>query len=93
MAYLIYDNPELVEAVFTRTAGIIHTYYQRLIGLPNLAGFFQGDDMGFKASTLVSPAFLRKYVLPEQKITGRAGPRQRVVLPAALVREPDPDHE
>jgi uroporphyrinogen decarboxylase len=67
LAYMIYDNPELVEAVFTRTAEVIQGLYQRLVGLPNLVGFFQGDDMGFKTSTLVSPAFLREHVLPEHR--------------------------
>jgi len=73
LSYLMYDQPDLVEAVFARTAELIHTFYQRLIGLPNLAGFFQGDDMGFKTSTLVSPGFLRRYVLPEhRKLTALA---------------------
>jgi uroporphyrinogen decarboxylase len=67
LSYLIYDQPDLVDAVFTRTADLIHTFYLRLVGLPNLAGFFQGDDMGFKTSTLVSPNFLRRYVLPEHR--------------------------
>jgi len=67
LSYLIYDNPALVEAVFTRTAEILKSFYQRLIGLPNLVGFFQGDDMGYKTGTLVSPAFLRRYVLPEHR--------------------------
>jgi uroporphyrinogen decarboxylase len=67
LAYLIYDNPDLVEAVFTRTADLIQTFYRRLIGLPNLTGFFQGDDMGYKTGTLVSPAFLRRYILPEHR--------------------------
>lgn len=65
LSFLIYDNPELVDAVFKRTAEIIQTFYRRLIGLPNLVGFFQGDDMGYKTSTLVSPKFLRDHVLPE----------------------------
>jgi uroporphyrinogen decarboxylase len=67
LSLLMYDNPDLVEAVFTRTAEIIQAFYKRLIGLPNLVGFFQGDDMGYKTSTLVSPSFLRKYVLPEHR--------------------------
>ena len=67
LSLLIYDNPELVDAVFKRTAEIIQAFYRRLIGLPNLVGFFQGDDMGYKTSTLVSPSFLRKYVLPEHR--------------------------
>jgi uroporphyrinogen decarboxylase len=67
LSYMIYDQPDLVDAVYKRTAETIHTFYRRLVGLPNLVAFFQGDDMGFKTSTLVSPGFLRQYVLPEHK--------------------------
>ncbi len=67
MAYLMYDDPSLVEAVCRRSAAIIHSFYHRLLGLPNLAGFFQGDDMGFRTSTLVSPSFLRQQILPEHR--------------------------
>jgi len=67
LCYLIYDNPELVKAVFDKIGELIYGWYKKIIGLENLAGFFQGDDMGFKTSTLVSPEFLRKYVLPWHK--------------------------
>lgn len=67
MSYLLYDNPQLVEEVFEKVGQLVYGFYEKLIGLPNLAGFFQGDDMGFKTSTLVSPAVLRKYVLPWHK--------------------------
>ncbi len=67
LAYGIYDQPDLIEAVFQKTGELIYGFYKKIIGLPNLYGFFQGDDMGFKTSTLMSPDFLRKYVLPWHK--------------------------
>ena len=67
LAYLLHDDSALVEEVFNRVGETIYNFYQRLIGLPNLVGFFQGDDMGFKTSTLISPDDLRKYVLPWHK--------------------------
>lgn len=67
LAFLLYDNPELVEAVFDRVGNILYKFYQQLIGLPHLVGFFQGDDMGFKTSTMISPNDLRKYSLPWHK--------------------------
>jgi uroporphyrinogen decarboxylase len=67
LCYLLHDDPKLVEAVFQRVGGIIYGFYERLLGLPNLHGFFQGDDMGFKTGTLVSPGFLREHVLPWHK--------------------------
>jgi len=67
LAYLLHDDPALVETVFNKVGETIYRVYGRLIELPNLVGFFQGDDMGFKTSTLVSPDDLRKYVLPWHK--------------------------
>ncbi len=64
LSYLLFDNPELVRAVFEKVAEIITASYKKIIGLPKLAGFFQCDDMGFKSSTLISPEHLRKYSLP-----------------------------
>jgi len=67
LCYLVYEQPDLVRAVFQRVGEIICAMYERLLGLPNLYGFFQGDDMGFKTGTLVSPSHLREYVLPWHK--------------------------
>lgn len=64
LAYLLYDDPGLVKTALDRTGELIYSYYKSIIGLQNLAGFFQGEDMGFKSNTLVSPDALRKYVLP-----------------------------
>lgn len=67
LCYLVYEQPELVEAVFRRVGEIIYGTYERLVGLPHLRGFFQGDDMGFKTGTLLSPTHLRALVLPWHK--------------------------
>jgi len=67
MSYLLYDDPELVEAVFNRVGGIIYEFYKNIVDLEGMEGFFQGDDMGFNTSTIVSPEVLRKLVLPWHK--------------------------
>ncbi|HOQ67980.1 MAG TPA: uroporphyrinogen decarboxylase family protein [Candidatus Atribacteria bacterium] len=67
LSYLLYDDPNLVEAVANKVGELIYRAYERVVGLDNLLGFFQGDDMGFKRGTLVSPEALRKYILPWHK--------------------------
>ncbi len=67
LCYLLHDDPELVAAVFQKVGELIYGFYARIVGLPNLYGFFQGDDMGFKTQTLIAPAALRKHVLPWHK--------------------------
>lgn len=60
LSYLLYDDPELVKAVFDKAGDLIYRAYKKVIGLDKMIGFFQGDDMGFKTATLVSPDVLRK---------------------------------
>ncbi len=67
LCYLMYDEPELVKAVFDRVGNIILSWYEQVVGLDKLVGFFQGDDMGFKTATMMPPDFLREYVLPYHK--------------------------
>jgi len=73
LCYLLHDDPELVGAVFNRIGELIYGFYEKTVGLDRLVGFFQGDDMGFKTSMLISPEDLRRYVLPwHKKIAGLA---------------------
>lgn len=58
------DDPALVEAVADKVGRLILRYSEYLVGLPGLAALFPGDDMGFKTGPLVSPADLRRHVLP-----------------------------
>lgn len=67
LCYQIYDNPDLLAATFQKTGELIYGFYEKLIGLPNLRGFFQGDDMGYKTGTMIGAADLRKYSLPWHK--------------------------
>ena len=67
LSYLLYDDVELVKAVFDKAGQLIYECYKKAVGMEKLTGFFQGDDMGFKTSTLVSADVLRKYVLPWHK--------------------------
>jgi uroporphyrinogen decarboxylase len=63
----LYDNPELVRAVSERLGGLITGFYRHLLDLDHVVAIFQGDDMGFRTGTLVSPDALRRYVLPWHK--------------------------
>ena len=60
----LYDQPDLVAAVAHRIGTLIEGLYERLLELRNVVAVFQGDDMGFRTATLVSPAVLRQHVLP-----------------------------
>ncbi|MFH2067870.1 MAG: uroporphyrinogen decarboxylase family protein [Candidatus Omnitrophota bacterium] len=79
LCYLLYDNPKLVSAVFDKVGRIIYEFYERLLGLPNLCGFFQGDDMGYKTGTLIAPDEIRKHVLPWHKKLAALAHQQKLV--------------
>jgi len=64
LSMMIYDEPSLVEAVFSRVRETLLDVYRRTVELPKVTGFFQGDDMGFKTGTLLNPQILRKYCFP-----------------------------
>jgi uroporphyrinogen decarboxylase len=66
----IYDQPDLVEAVFTRLSGIFVPLAHALVEADRVVAFWIGDDMGYKTSTMISPNHLRKYVFPIQKQIG-----------------------
>jgi len=44
-----------------------HNPYKNVVEIDNVEGFFQGDDLGFKTSTFLSPEHLRKLVIPWHK--------------------------
>jgi len=71
LAYALYDNRGLVQAVFEKVGELVYGWYEKVVGLENLIGFFQGEDMGYKTGPLVPPEVLRKYVFPWHKKIAR----------------------
>lgn len=63
----LFDNPKLVQAIVDRLGNLFLKFYEHLVQLDNVIAIFQGDDMGFRTGTLISPDDLRKYVLPWHK--------------------------
>lgn len=64
LCYMLHEQPDLAAAIFDKVGSTLLTLHERIIGLPGLIGFFQGEDMGFKTGTLISPEHLRRYVFP-----------------------------
>ena len=60
----VRTDPQLVTDVFQRWGQIAYDFYAATIGLDVVGGIFHADDMGFKTSTLISPADLRRLVFP-----------------------------
>jgi uroporphyrinogen decarboxylase len=66
-AMALYEQPDLVEAMFQKIGDIYAEIYRVAAGMPNVGATFLGDDMGYKTGTFIRPDMLRHYVFPRQK--------------------------
>ena len=67
LSYALVDRPELVELMFERIGGLIVSADRQLATMDAVGALRQGDDLGFKTSTFLSPDLLRRYVFPTYK--------------------------
>lgn len=66
-AYALRDQPDLVAALCERVGDLVAAAAATAVSIDNVGMVFLGDDMGYKTATVISPADLRRYVLPHQK--------------------------
>ncbi len=67
LSMAMYDDPVFVERFFDRIGKTLVEIAARLVKIEKLGIYRFGDDMGYKTSTMLSPAQLRKYVFPWSK--------------------------
>jgi len=67
LAMAIYEQPDLVQAMFDKIAEIFVPIARNLVQMDRVMALWMGDDMGFKTGTMVAPRHLRDYVFPIQK--------------------------
>lgn len=63
-SYALFDNLEVVEALFEIIGATYIKIAKRLVRMPRLGAVFMSDDLGYTAGPLVSPEVYRKYVFP-----------------------------
>jgi len=66
-ALALYDQPDLVRAVFDRIETLVLHAAKMSVQCDQVIALWMGDDMGFKTGTMISPEHLREYVFPVQK--------------------------
>jgi uroporphyrinogen decarboxylase len=67
LSLALYDCPELVEAVFGRLSSLCTSAHRQLATMESLGALRQGDDLGYKTATFLSPEDLRRLVFPIYK--------------------------
>ncbi|MFG0252912.1 MAG: uroporphyrinogen decarboxylase family protein [Phycisphaerales bacterium JB038] len=60
----VLRDPALVEVMFERLGALIVAANRHLVRLPEVGAMRQGDDLGFKTSTFLSPDLIRQLILP-----------------------------
>lgn len=67
MSYALADQPDLVEAVFTRVGERLVRVFDAIADHDQVGAIMLGDDMGFKTQTMISPQEMRKHLFPWQR--------------------------
>ena len=88
LSYLLADDPELVALVFRKIGALHHSAVRQLATMEAIGALRQGDDLGFKTSTFLSPPQLREYVFPIYTKMAQRGAPQRQTLHPPFLRQP-----
>jgi uroporphyrinogen decarboxylase len=67
LCLMLYDNPELTEAIFNNVGKGLLEYYEAALSYDTVGLLMSNDDWGFKHQTFLSPADMRKYIFPWHK--------------------------
>jgi uroporphyrinogen decarboxylase len=66
-AVALYDQPDLVAALFEKVTDVLTNTCRNLLSMGHFVGYFIGDDMGHYTGTMISPAAMRQHVFPNQR--------------------------
>lgn len=64
LAFALYDNPDLVAALFQTIGANYEKAYAACAPMESVGALVISDDLGFKTATMFSPDVLRTHVLP-----------------------------
>ena len=67
MAIKSMEEPELLEDILEQLTVLAEAAVDKAAAHPAVGAIFYGEDMGFNNSTMLSPKFMRKYVIPRHK--------------------------
>ena len=67
LCYLLYDDPELVQAVTDKVGETLLNYYRAMAEHPAIGFLCSNDDWGFNTQTFLSPEAMRQYIFPWHK--------------------------
>jgi uroporphyrinogen decarboxylase len=73
LCMLLVDDPGLIQAVCDRIGSILVRHTERSVAYTSVGAFISNDDWGFKTQPMMSPADMRRYIVPwHQRIVAAA---------------------
>ncbi|MEN6385283.1 MAG: uroporphyrinogen decarboxylase family protein [Phycisphaerales bacterium] len=67
LCMLLFDNPKLAGEIFAAIGERLVKYYKICASYESVGALISNDDWGFKTQTMLSPADMKKFVLPWHK--------------------------
>lgn len=64
LCYLLMDDPDLVQAIFTEVGSRLVRHYEIAASYATVGAIISNDDWGFKTQTMLPPDMMRQYVFP-----------------------------
>jgi uroporphyrinogen decarboxylase len=64
LCVMIYDDPALVGEIFDAVGSRLVEYYRLAVEHETVGAAWANDDWGFKTQTMLSPADMRRFVIP-----------------------------
>ena len=64
LCYMLYDEPELAEAIFNEVGHRLVRYYENSMGYDTVGVLMSNDDWGFNTQTFLSLKDMRRLVFP-----------------------------
>jgi len=64
LCYMLYDEPDLVEALFSKIGSLFTQVFRALADIDEVGALCLADDLGHYGGTFLPPNILRKHVFP-----------------------------
>ena len=64
LCWLMADDPKLTKEIFDAVGNRLLRHYQKVLKNETVGAIISNDDWGFKTQPMLSPADMRKYVIP-----------------------------
>jgi uroporphyrinogen decarboxylase len=64
LCYMVYDEPELVNALFEKIGSLFAAMFEALVEIDAVGAVLLADDLGHYGGTFLPPAILREHMLP-----------------------------